>query len=160
MATRTTLRPRTSVKHLRQTLARSDDEAQKTRIRAIISIKEGDTHTEVAQRFCTGRDTIARWVQVYNEGGTSALKMNKGGRPKGNHTWEQSLFTSLVKEVDKGGYWSVPRMQEWLREHKQQEVPESTVWYHVTRLGYSHKSARPHPYKGDTKKQEVFKKGA
>lgn len=161
MANRIPLHPRTSVKNLRQALARSDDEAQKTRIRAIINIKEGASHAEVARRFCVYADTVTDWVRAYNAGGAAALKMSKGGRPKGNHIWDDSIFDDLVKEVDKGGrYWSIPLMQDWLKEHKDKEVPESTVWYHLKRRNYSHKSARPHPYKGDKEKQRAFKKGA
>lgn len=161
MPNRIPLRPRTSVKKLRQALARSDDEGQKTRIRAIINIKEGATHTEIVQRFCVHKETVTRWVKVYNDGGIPALNMSKGGRPKGNHKWDEKLFTDLTKEIDKGGrYWSIPLMCEWLMEHKKKEVPESTVWYHINRLDYSHKSARPHPYKGDQEKQDAFKKGA
>ena len=75
--------------------------------------------------------------------------------------WDQSIFDDLVKEIDKGGrYWSIPLMQKWLKEHKKQDIPESTVWYHLNRLNYSHKSARPHPYRGDKERQEAFKKGA
>lgn len=154
------LRPRDSIAKLRQALAQSDDEAQKTRIRVIINIKEGATRSEVTKRFSVCPNTIRNWIRAYNDGGISALKVSKGGRPKGNHRWDEELFTDLAKEIDKGGrYWSIPLMVEWLKEHKKKEVPESTVWYHLDRLKYSHKSARPHPYKGDQEKQDAFKKG-
>jgi transposase len=87
--------------------------------------------------------------------------MSKGGRPEGNPKWNTALFDNLVKEIDKGGrYWSIPLMVEWLKEHYKENVPENTVWYHLKRLNYSHKSARPHPYKGNKERQETFKKGA
>lgn len=79
--------------------------------------------------------------------------MSQGGCPEGNPKWDPAIFDELVKEIDQGGrYWSVPLMQQWIKEHCQEDIPESTIWYHVTHLGYSHKSARPHPYPGDPAK--------
>jgi transposase len=161
MAKALVLRAHDSVKDMRRKLKAADDEEQKTRIRAIISIKEGTKRSEVARRFVVSADTITNWIKAYNEGGIDALKMSKGGRPEGNPKWDASIFDDLVKEIDKGGrYWSVPLMVEWIKKHKHEDIPENTVWYHVTGLNYSYKSARPHPYKGSAEKQQAFKKGA
>ncbi len=150
-----------TVTALRLALARAKDERHKTRIRAIINIKEGATNAETARRFVVEPDSIRSWVKTYNNGGIEALNLSKGGRQKGTQKWDQTIFDNLVKEIDKGGrYWSIPLMVEWLKEHYKEDVPESTVWYHLDRLNYSHKSARPHPYKGNKERQETFKKGA
>jgi transposase len=155
------LRRRDSVQTLRQALAQSDDAEQKTRIRAIINIQEGVKRTRVAEHFVISRTTLLSWVVAYNKGGIVALKMSKGGRPEGNPKWNTKMFGALAKEIDKGGrYWSVPLMQQWIKKKYKKHIPETTVWYHVTSLDYSYKSARPHPYQGDTAQQEVFKKGA
>ncbi len=155
------LRRGESIASLRQTIKESGDEAQKARLRAIINLKEGATRVEVAKRFVVDTDSLTAWVKAYNKGGTAALKMSKGGRPEGNPKWDTKIFDALAKEIDKGGrYWSVPLMQQWIKEHFKKDVPGNTVWYHVTNLDYSYKSARPHPYKGDALKQEAFKKGA
>lgn len=88
------------------------------------------------------------------------LISNKGGRPEGNPKWDTAIFDALVKEIDtKKGYWSIPRMQQWIREHHKKEIPEQTVWYRMDKLNYSYKSARPHPVQGNKEKQEAFKKG-
>jgi transposase len=153
----TKLTRRESVTSLRQKLARSDDAEQKTRIRAIINIKEGSRRVDIVKRFVISYQALQRWVQAYNEGGVRALKFSKGGRPEGRPLWDTSIFDSLLQEIDKGGqYWSVPLMQEWIAEHHQKEIPESTIWYHVKARDYSYKSARPHPYQGNTKAQEAF----
>lgn len=150
-----------TVTSLRHSLTRAKDERHKTRIRAIINIKEGATNIETARRFVVDPDTIRSWITTYNKGGTDALDLSRGGRPEGNPKWNQAIFEELVREIDKGGrYWSIPLMVEWLKEHHKEDVPESTVWYHIDRLDYSHKSARPHPYKGNKERQETFKKGA
>ncbi len=136
----------------------STDEEQKTRIRAIINIKKGATKTATAELFVVSRTSIVSWVNVYNEEGVGALAMSKGGRPEGNPRWDTSIFEKLVEEIDKGGYWSIPLMQEWIKTHYEKEIPEQTVWYHMNKLNYSYKSARPHPIKGDKEKQDIFKK--
>lgn len=104
--------------------------------------------------------TLISWVVAYNNGGTDALKMSKGGRPEGNPKWDADIFHTLAQEVDKGGYWSIPRMQEWLRKEHRKDIPEQTVWYRMNTLGYSYKSARPHPVQGNKERQDTFKKGA
>lgn len=145
---------------LRRVIKQSSDPEQKTRIRAIISIKEGTPRKTVATEHVISPTTLISWVVAYNNGGTEALKMSKGGRPEGNPKWSDDLFTALAQEIDKGGYWSIPRMQEWLKQKYKKDIPEQTVWYRMDTLGYSYKSARPHPVKGDRERQKTFKKGA
>lgn len=56
-----------------------------------------------------------------------ALAMSKGGRPEGNPRWDISIFEKLIKEINKGGYWSIPLMQEWIKTNHKKEIPEQTV---------------------------------
>lgn len=154
------LAERDSIAQLRTALRTSIDEAQKTRLRAIIGIKEGTSRREMARILVVSRTSVISWILAYNTGGIPALTMSKGGRPEGNPTWDTAIFDALTKEIDKGGrYWSVPLMQEWIKEKYHKEIPENTVWYHMTDLDYTYKSARPHPMKGDLAKQDAFKKG-
>lgn len=160
MAQKQKLHAHDTVAELRQALKESHDEAQKNRIRAIIHIKEGATHTDTAQKFVVNRSSIIYWVAAYNEHGVAGLKMSKGGRPEGNPTWDTSIFDDLTTEISKGGtYWSVPLMREWIQKKFKQDIPLNTIWYHITKLNFSYKSARPHPYQGDVEKQQAFKKG-
>lgn len=154
-----TIRERDSIADLRGAIKESNNEAQKTRIRAIVALKEGKTRTAVAQSLVVSRTSVVSWITLYNKGGTAALKLGVGGRPEGNPVWDASPFEDLAKEIDKGGYWSVPKMQEWLIRHKKVDIPEQTVWYRMEQLGYSYKSARPHPMQGNKEAQDAFKKG-
>ena len=143
---------------LRAALKQATDHAHKTRIRAIINIKAGISRFEVAEHFAVDRDTVTNWIHAYNDGGTAALHMSKGGRPADTPVWDNDIFTDLAKEIDKGGYWSIPRMMRWIKEHKGKDIPEQTVWYRMDKLKYSYKSARPSPVQGSAKKQAAFKK--
>ncbi len=161
MAKKILLSERDSVAQLEQAIKKSVDEEQRTRIRAILALKEGAKQKEVSKRFVIHRETVGAWVSAYNEGGVDALRMSKGGRPAGNPKWDGKIFEALARKIGKGGqYWSVPLMREWIRKRFRVEIPENTVWYRVRDLGFSHKSARPHPYRGDRKRQAAFKKGA
>lgn len=144
---------------LREKLGIASDEAYKTRLKAIILAKKGKKRFEIVSQLTVDPKSVTTWLQKYNKGGTNALKSNYGGRPEGNPKWDASIFDDLAREIDKGGYWSIPLMQEWLKKNKKEDIPEQTVWYRMDKLNYSYKGARPHPTQGNKEKQESFKKG-
>ncbi len=125
-----------SVGELRALLARTRDEGYRKRIRAIIRIKEGNLRGAVARALGASRTSLASWVTKYNVGGSAALTGNKGGRPEGNPKWDAGVFAKLAQEIDKGGYWSIPRMREWINTHHKKDIPEQTVWYRMNQLNY------------------------
>ena len=140
---------------------KSSDEGQKLKLRAIINIKKGKGVMQVAEDLLVSRQSLSAWQRAYNDKGTDGLLTNKGGRPEGNPTWDGKIFTALTKHVQKtGGYWSVPLTQKWIEDKYEKTIPLQTIWYHLCLLEFSYKSARPHPYKGDPKRQQAFKKGA
>ena len=68
---------------------------------------------------------------------------------------------NLAKEIDDTEeYWSIPLMAQWIKNNYQQDIPHTTILYHLNKLGYSYTTSRPHPYKGDPLLQEEFKKKA
>ncbi len=148
-----------STEELRALLARTRDEGYKKRIRAIIRLQEGEPHREVARSLGASPTSVCLWITKYNACGSLALAPNKGGRPEGNPKWDSAIFDELAKEIDTGGYWSIPRMQKWISEHYKKDIPEQTVWYRMDKLDYSYKGARPHPVQGNKERQEAFKKG-
>lgn len=160
MAYFTQVAPYHNIATLKVAIKRSHDEGQKTRLRAIMAAQAGGTRNDIVIMLQVSDHSITNWVHAYNKGGIDALKTNKGGRPKGHAKWSNDIFTDLARAIDKGGYWSIPRMQEWLKKHKDKDIPEQTVWYRMDQLNYSYKSARPHPYKGNKERQAAFKKGA
>lgn len=138
----------------------SSDLGQKLRLRAIINIKKGKLIKQISEELLVSRRSVGVWQNIYNEKGIDGLKTNKGGRPEGNPKWDTEIWDTLGEMIKtKGGYWSIPKMQEWISAKYKETIPEQTVWYHLHMLGFSYKSARPHPYKGDRKRQESFKKG-
>lgn len=145
---------------LREKLRHAHDEAYKTRVKAVLLALQGKKRFEIVAHLTVDAKSVTTWTHRYNDTGTAGLISNKGGRKAGNPKWDASIFDHLVREIDTGGYWSIPRMQEWLRVHEGKDIPEQTVWYRLDQLGYTYKSARPHPMQGNKEQQECFKKGA
>ena len=145
---------------LRKKIRHAHDEAFKTRLKAILLVVQGKKRFEIVIQLTVDAKSVTTWLHRYNKKGTDALVSNKGGRPEGNPKWDPDIFTDLAKEIGKGGYWSIPRMQEWLQKNERGAIPEQTVWYRMDQLGYSYKSARPSPVGGSNEKREIFKKGA
>ena len=146
-----------SIAELQDTIKKSNDEGQKTRLRTIIKLKKGGTRTSIAKELVINRKTLLSWIKKYNEGGVEALLVSKGGRSKGNLKWDEKIFKKLANEIKKGGkYWSLRIMQDWIQEKEGVLVPIPTIWYHMQVLGFTYKSLRPHPYLGNKEKQEDF----
>ena len=154
------LKNKHSIAELKTAIKKSNDEGQRTRLRAIIKLKKDDTRTSVAKELVIDRKTLLSWVKKYNKGGINALLVSKGGRPKGNLKWNEDIFKKLSKEIKKSEKcWSLRTMQDWIKENEEEMIPIPTIWYHIQTLGFSYTSLRPHPYLGDRKKQKAFKKG-
>jgi len=153
------LKNKHSIAELQAVIKKSNDEGQKTRLRAIIKLKKDGTRTSVAKELVIDRKTLLSWIKKYNKGGTKELLVSKGGRPKGNLKWNKEIFKKMSKEVKKSEKcWSLRIMQDWIKEKEDKIIPIPTIWYHMQVLGFTYTSLRPHPYLGDKKKQEAFKK--
>ena len=154
------LKNKHSIAELKIAIKESKDEGQRTRLRTIIELKKDVTRTSVAKDLVVDRKAMLSWIKKYNDSGIKALLVSRGGRPKGNLKWDKVIFERLAEEVRKSKKcWSLKIMQEWIERKDKKLVPITTIWYHMTILGFSYTSLRPHPYLGDKKKQEAFKKG-
>lgn len=154
------LRAHDTIIHLETVLKKTRDPGLKTRLKAIVLRRQGQSPQEIAKSLVVTDRSVTGWINRYNAGGIRALETRAPGRAGGNPKWDTALFGDLAKEIDKGGYWSIPRMQEWLKKHHKKDIPEQTVWYRMDQLKYSYKSSRPHPMQGNKERQEDFKKGA
>ena len=154
----TPLKAHHSEVELSHALKKARGDIFKTRLKAILLRKRGYTPQDIAERLLVSDRSVTHWVNLYNTDGIRGLTPKPSGRAGGNPKWDSSVFEALAKEIDKGGYWSIPLMQAWLKKQYLKDIPEQTVWYRLDQLGYSHKGARPHPVQGNRKAQEAFKK--
>jgi transposase len=145
---------------LKTLLSKSKDELTKTRIKILLLVKKGLLRKDIVERLSVNIDTITDVIKRYNLHGEKSLQINKGGRPEGNPVWDNTIFVKLIEKIDKQDqYWSIPKMKKWITDNHTEEIPEQTIWYRMFKMNrFSFKSARPHPYKGNKEKQDVFKK--
>ena len=153
------VKPHHLVAEIKERLRQTKEEGERLRIKVILKILEGKNRNVIADELSISTRSVTEWLRRYNVGGLAGLMTQKTGRPKGNPKWSDEFFKDLARAIDKGGYWSIPKMQEWLKKQKNVSIPEQTVWYRMDNLKYSYKSARPHPVQGSAEKQALFKKG-
>lgn len=129
------------------------------RLRAVLLAKRGMLVKEIQQELMISSATYCKWLKKYNESGKEVLKQHNSGRRDGNPKYDTNIFTELFEKLDlMDEYWSVPKMQKLVKELHGVDVPYETMRMRVKRAGYSYKSNRPSPYKGDEDTQEEFKK--
>ena len=154
------LKDKNTLNELKQEMRKATDGRYQLRLHTIILLKEGERPGRIREKLLIGSDTYCRWVRSYNDGGTEALKNIKiTGRREGNPEYEDYIFEELFEQLDlMQEYWSIVKMQRFVKDLHNIEVPNETMRMRVKRAGYSYKSNRPSPYKGDKIKQEEFKK--
>jgi len=155
------LKNKNTLTKLKKEIEKTKNEKYRTRVKTIIKLKESPhkSKKEIAEELMISNFSLFSWLKIYNEKGLNGLKIKKTGRPQGKNKWDKAFFEDLVKEINKSDkFWTLKLMQEWLKKEKEVEIPSQSIWYRITQLGYSHKSSRPFPYKGDREKQEEFKK--
>lgn len=154
------LKNNNTLEELKKEMRKATDGRYQLRLNTIILLKEGEKSGDIQKRLLIGSDTYCRWIRSYNEGGMESLKNIKTtGRKEGNPAYDDYIFYELFAKLNlMQEYWSVIKMQKFVKELHCIEVPNETMRMRVKRAGYSYKSNRPSPYKGDKVKQEAFKK--
>ena len=155
----------TIIKHhtqevLEKEIKSTRDGRYRTRVQVIVLAMQGHSSKAITAQLMIGLDTFFTWLKWYNQKGLVGLKeVSRGGRPHGNPKWDDSIFEALFAQLDlMEEFWSVPKMQTWIEEHYDVFIPEQTIHYRLKRGGYTFKSSRPNPYKGDPNLQATFKK--
>ena len=149
-----------TIEELREKIRYTKDGRYQLRLNTIVLAKRGIRSKEIQKELMISSKTYYSWIHHYNEGGTEALENIKiTGRKEGNPKWDNKIFEELFLELDAmEEYWSIPKMQNWIKERYNKDIPYSTVEYRLHKSKYSYKSNRPSPYKGDKELQEEFKK--
>ena len=146
-----------TIEELKREIRNSKDGRYSLRIQSVILRKEGKSTKEIQEALLISRDAFSRWIRRYNKEELKGLKNKKPGGRK--EKWDNSLFKELFEELDKNkGFWTIKKMQKFIEKRHNVKIPEESLRRKVHKAGYSWKSSRPSPYKGDKKKQEEFKK--
>ena len=150
-----------SLKELKKEIKNTKDGRYRLKLNVIVQIKEGKKAKEIQNNFLISQPTYYRWLKKYNKGGMEFLWTNLGGRKEGNPKYEDKIFIELLEKLDiMEEWWSVLKMVAFVKEKHNVDVLPETMRLRVKKAGYSWKSNRPSPYKGNKEKQDSFKKMA
>ena len=159
------MKKKTIVKHnseeeLRKIIKTTGDGRYRLRVQTILLAMEGKTAKEIREQLMISHYSVFNWLKRYNERGLQGLKeISKGGRKEGNPKWDKAIFEEMFKEIEKmEEYWSAPKIQKWIEQRFGVKIPVITIRYRLKKGGYSYKTSRPYPYKGDERAQAEFKK--
>ena len=129
------------------------------RLRTILLAKRGISSKAIREELLISSATYSKWLKNYNEHGKEILKQHNSGRKNGNPKYKEEVFKEVFEKLDlMEEYWSIPKMQKSVLELHNIQVPYETMRMRIKRAGYSYKSNRPSPYKGDKELQDNFKK--
>lgn len=160
MAKKRTFNKQHSEEELKKIIKTTTDGRYRLRVQVIFYILQNKSTEDIHKQLMVSTYSIFSWLKRYNEQGLEGLRSIKsGGRKEGNPIWDNSIFKALFEKLDQmQEYWSAPKMQVWIEKEFGVKIPERTIRYRLKKGGYSYKSSRPNPYKGDPKLQEEFKK--
>ena len=149
-----------TIEELKKEIRESVDGRYQLRLRTILLAREGNSYKTIVDKMLINTATYYKWLHHYNDGGCQALKNIKiTGRKEGNPKYDAKIFTEVYEALDiMDEYWSIPKMQKLVEEKHGIKVPYETMRWRVKKAGYSYKSNRPSPYKGDEELQVEFKK--
>jgi len=148
-----------SENELLQEIRKSNNGRYQHRLRTILLAKRGLIAKAIQAELLISSATYCKWLKNYNKHGKDILKQHNSGRKNGNPKYDAKIFKEVFEKLDlMEEYWSIPKMQKLVLELHNVKVPDETMRMRVKRAGYSYKSNRPSPYKGDEELQEEFKK--
>lgn len=80
--------------------ALSSQSQEDLRRKAVKAVLDGRTREDVAAVFGVTGKSVGKWVQMYEQGGSNALKAKPRGRPKGGSLapWQAAQIAKAVKE--------------------------------------------------------------
>ena len=133
----------------------------KERLQFLYWLKTGKIKTLTAGAKLLGRcrDTVSKWLQVYETEGLAKLLdfQNSPGRP--TEISESAIEALSARLSDpRGGFKSYKIARKWLKEEHNCEVSYRVVNYQCHRLRAKHKVPRPYNPNQDPEKIEAFKK--
>jgi transposase len=144
---------------LLQEIRRTSDGRYQHRLQTILLAKRGMSSKDIREELLISSATYCKWLKNYNEHGKEILKQHNSGRKGGNPKYDKRIFKELFEKIDlMEEYWSVIKMQKFIYDKYSITIPNETMRMRAKRAGYSYKSNRPSPYKGDKELQKNLKK--
>ena len=123
------------------------DELYERRKQAMILYKKGLTRIAIAEVVGAHRITVSKWIKIWEERGSRALKPDRPGRPKGSG---RNLSPDQEREIRKGlvdkapdqlkmpfALWTREAVQQYIRKKCGLKMPIRTVGCYLQRWGFT-----------------------
>ena len=137
-----------------ESLVRGERKAKiQRRFHMLLLLKTGEAKSRsgAARHLGVHRNTIANWLELYEEGGLDRLQhIGEPGPEPGQQSIPDEVFEQLKERLaEPEGFGSYTGIQQWLEEEHDVEIPYTTL-HRIVRyeLGAKLKTPRPsHPKK-------------
>ena len=129
-----------SVQSIRKTIKSTSDGTFRLRLMIVEKLLSCPNLSlqSVAKDLIVNRETVAKCLNLFNEGGLELLRPKQAGRKEGNPKYDDKIFEDLLETIRKDHFnWSVYQMKSHIRETFGLEIPESTIYYRMSKMGYS-----------------------
>jgi transposase len=123
---------------------RERDGQRRLRLHLLVLFRSGQVQTrqEAAAHLAVHRNTIGRWLAVYEQGGLDGLlEIHTAGAKPGQKTLSPALLAALEERLREDGFSGYLEVQRWLADEYALEVPYSTV-HKLVRYGLKAKLKR------------------
>ena len=130
-------------------LVRKERDAQiQRRFHMLLLLKTGEakSRSAAARQLGVHRNTIANWLQLYEDGGIEALREIKDPGPDpGQQSIPPEVMEKLKKRLSKPeGFGSYKEIQQWLADSCGVDLPYTTV-HRIVRYDLEAKPKAPRP---------------
>ena len=149
---------------IRNEISRSGESRYDHRIHGILLVNEGMSCYEAGRILGEDSRTMERWVRKFNEKGFNALREGKrsGRAPKLTPQQMAEINTDLRKNPVEFGYeqnlWDGKLLMHHISEKFHTEIGVRSCQLIFHRLEFRRRKPRPVISKGDSEKQDAFKK--
>ncbi|EQB73146.1 MAG: hypothetical protein AMDU4_FER2C00094G0002 [Ferroplasma sp. Type II] len=149
---------------IRNEISRSGESRYDHRLHGILLVSEGMSCYEAGRMLGEDSRNMERWVRKFNEKGFNALKEGKrsGRRSKLTPQQMNMISTDLRKNPGEFGYeqnlWEGKLLMHHISEKFHTEIGVRTCQLIFHRLEFRRRKPRPVISKGDSEKQDAFKK--
>jgi transposase len=147
-----------SIEWLEEQVHAEQDAQVQRRLHMLLLLKTGEAESRsaAARHLGVHRNTIANWLELYEDGGTEALReIEDPGPDPGQQSIPPEVMEKLKKRFSQPEWFgSYKEIQQWLAEDHEVDLPYSTACGIVRYdLGAKPKTPRPsHPKKASKSK--------
>lgn len=162
MGRRLRLAEHLSVEELASRYRACSHAGERSRWQILWLLSSGHTSQEVSDVTGYSLHWIRALARRYNQYGPESMsdgrRQNRGQPPLLNDEQQAYLLQALEGPAPGGGYWSGPKVAQWISQLFARPIAPQRGWDYLQGLGYRLKVLRPQNMNADWTEQERWKK--